>query len=287
MSDFEFKDKYSIDSLLEIMEILRKECPWDKEQSHSSIRTNFIEEVYEVIEAIDNNDTPLLREELGDVLLQVVFHAQIEKEQGNFTFDDVCDEICKKLIERHPHVFGEVNVTNTGQVLENWENIKNRTKKRNTATDTLDCVAKSLPALMYAQKIGKKASDYGMDFPNVPQTLVAVKNELNELEQAINLNAEIKDIEDEIGDLLFSCVNVARHLKIDGETALKKSAEKFIARFAVCEEITRQNGIDMKSLCIDELNQLWLEAKRKIGGEKHDKVKSGRQSEDFYRTQEN
>ena len=166
MVNFQQKDFYSIDDLQEIVKLLRSEngCPWDKEQTHKSIKSDFIEEVCEAIEAIDLEDSDLLREELGDVLLQVVFHCQIERENGNFKFEDVCNEVCKKLIVRHPHVFGDVLVNNTDDVLKNWDSIKKETKGQESYTDTLKSVAKSLPALMRAQKVGKRAMRAGMDF---------------------------------------------------------------------------------------------------------------------------
>ena len=147
------KEKYDINDLIEVIRLLRQPdgCPWDKEQTHASVRMNFIEEVYEVIEAIDKQDTALMREELGDVLMQVVFHTQMEREQGNFTCEDVCDEVCRKLIIRHPHVFSNVQVSDTGEVLNNWEQIKQQTKGQTTYTETLESVAVSLPALMRAQ----------------------------------------------------------------------------------------------------------------------------------------
>ncbi|MEG0614402.1 MAG: MazG family protein, partial [Oscillospiraceae bacterium] len=159
MVDFLTKENYTIKDLVDIMKILRsdKGCPWDKEQNHQTIRKDFIEETYEVLEAIDLADDELLQEELGDVLLQVVFHSQIEQESGGFSFDDVCDGICKKLIVRHPHVFGEVSVKNTGEVLKNWDNIKQETKNQKSCTQTLESVPKILPSLMRSAKVIKRA----------------------------------------------------------------------------------------------------------------------------------
>ena len=273
MAEFDFKQNYGIDDLLGIMKILRKDCPWDKEQTHRSIRMNFIEEAYEVLEAIDTENTELLREELGDVLLQVVFHSEMEaekEEKGSFDFDGVCDGICKKLILRHPHIFGDTTVSGTAQVLDNWEKIKERSKNLETYTDTLESVAKSLPALMYAQKIGKKAAAAGMDFPEVTDVFECVRSETVELENAVK-NKNPVDIEEELGDLLFSCVNLARHLKIDAESALLRAAKKFTERFSITENLIRQNGIDMKSLCINELDAYWNKAKKlKNGGNTND-----------------
>ena len=169
MDGFTFKEKYGIDDLLEIMRILRAPggCPWDAEQTHESIKKDFIEETYEVIEAINKKDKTLLEEELGDVLLQVVFHAQIEKEEGSFDFGNVCDGICKKLVERHPHVFGEVKVSGTEDVLTNWDEIKRKSKGQKTQGSSMLKVPKELPALMRSQKIQSKAKKAGFDWDNV------------------------------------------------------------------------------------------------------------------------
>lgn len=265
MNDFEFKESYNIDDLLEIMRILRSPggCPWDMEQTHASIRKDFIEEVYEAVEAIDLDDTELLREELGDVLLQVAFHCQIEREKGSFAFDDICDELCKKLIVRHPHVFGQVTVSDTGEVLKNWDNIKKQTKGQETYTDTLESVAKSLPSLMRAQKLGKRAMRAGMDFKSAEDAFECIKLETNEFEQAIK-SGDSQQIEEEFGDLLFSCVNTARHLDIDAEEALTKACEKFIKRFKETEKLVTLGGADMTALSIDELDVYWRQAKNNL-----------------------
>ncbi len=269
MKDFEFKENYTIEDLLEIMRILRSPggCPWDMEQTHVSIRKDFIEEVYEAVEAIDLDDTELLREELGDVLLQVAFHCQIETEKENFNFDDICDELCKKLIVRHPHVFGEVTVSDTGEVLKNWDSIKKQTKGQETYTDTLESVAKSLPALMRAQKLGKRAMRAGMDFRSVDDAFECIKLETAELEEAIK-TGDSNQIEEEFGDLLFSCVNTARHLDLDAEEALTKACEKFIKRFKETEKLVTLSGADMTALSIDELDVYWHQAKNNLKKEK-------------------
>jgi tetrapyrrole methylase family protein/MazG family protein len=260
---FQFKERYNIDDLVEIVSILRSEngCPWDKVQTHESIRKDFIEETYEVIEAIDLKDSELLKEELGDVLLNTVFHAQIETENGNFTFEDVCNDICQKMIVRHPHVFGDVTADTTEKVLNNWDAIKMDTKGQTTYTETLESVAKSLPALMRAEKVGKRASKANMDFQNVDDNLACVESELSELKLAIQSTNQ-EDIYEEFGDLLFSCVNLARKLGIDSERCLVDATEKFIGRFAKTEELTRSNGIeDMQSLDIHQLDAFWQKAK--------------------------
>lgn len=265
MVDFQQKKHYSIDDLLDIVRLLRGDggCPWDREQTHKSIKSDFIEETCEAIEAIDLEDTELLREELGDVLLQVVFHCRIEEETGSFNFSDVCDEICKKLIIRHPHVFGDVQADTTDQVLSNWDSIKMKTKGQESYTDTLNSVAKSLPALMRAQKVGKRAMRAGMDFRCADDAVACISAEKAELDMAI-ANGDKVNIEEEIGDLLFSCVNAARHLGVDAELALKAATDKFIERFSVTEELTASDKLDMKNLSIEELDIYWDKAKHII-----------------------
>lgn len=262
MVEYQQKDHYSINDLLDIVRLLRSEggCPWDREQTHRSIRSDLIEETCEVIEAIDLEDSELLREELGDVLLQVVFHCRIEEEQNSFRFDDVCDEVCKKLIIRHPHVFGDVTANTTEQVLKNWDAIKMETKGQERYTDTLTSVAKSLPALMRAQKVGKRAMRAGMDFRCAEDAVACISDEKSELEAAV-ISGNKADIEEEMGDLLFSCVNAARHLGIDAELALKSATEKFIKRFSVTEDLVSEENLDMKNLPIEELDIYWDKAK--------------------------
>ncbi|MBQ8781549.1 MAG: nucleoside triphosphate pyrophosphohydrolase [Oscillospiraceae bacterium] len=258
--DFKLKERYTIDDMLEIMRILRSEngCPWDREQDHHSIRNDFIEEVYEAVEAIDTEDTELLREELGDVLLQVIFHARIEEEKNSFDFGDVVNEVCRKLVIRHPHVFGDVNVKNTDEVLSNWNSIKQETKGQETYTETLESVCSALPALMRAQKLGQRAKRAGMDFADVNGAIEALESEIAELKKAISENS---NVEEELGDVLFSAVNVSRLCGFDSEEALSRSSDKFIERFRKTEDLVRCEGLDMKSLGIDELDVYWRKAK--------------------------
>lgn len=262
MVEFQRKEHYDINDLREIMAILRcpDGCPWDREQNHQSIRNDFIEEVYEAVEAIDLDDTELLREELGDVLLQVVFHCRIEEEKESFDFDDICDELCQKLIIRHPHVFGDVTVSDSGEVLKNWDSIKKETKGQTSYTETLTSVAQSLPALMRAQKVGKRAMRAGMDFKSVDDTIECIKAETAELEEAVK-SGKKEEIFEEFGDLLFSCVNTARHLGIDAEEAMTRATEKFIERFAATEDLVRLDGADMKALGIEKLDVYWNKVK--------------------------
>lgn len=262
--DFQFKEKYDINDLLEIMRILRSEngCPWDREQDHKSIRKDFLEETYEVVEAIDTEDSELLLEELGDVLLQVVFHSRIEEEKGGFDFGDVADGICQKLIVRHPHVFGDVTAETSGEVLKNWNNIKQQTKGQETYSETLESVCTALPALMRAQKVGQRAKRAGMDFKDVSQVIECLESEIAELKEAIAEN-DSGNIGEEMGDVLFSCVNLARHLDCDAEESLTRSTDKFMKRFKETEDLIRCDGIDMRSLNIDELDVYWRKAKTK------------------------
>lgn len=263
--DFEFKENYRISDLLQIMRILRGEggCPWDREQTHQSIRRNFIEETYEVVEAIDNGDTALLLEELGDVLLQVVFHTQMEAEQGAFSFDDVCDGICKKLILRHPHIFGDVTAETPDEVLKNWDEIKKQEKGQKTQSDAVRSVPKTLPALMRGAKVQQRAAKTGFDYPDLSDALGDLESELAELKEAIS-GGDRAAVDEEFGDLLFSCVNVSRFLHLDAEESLTRSTEKFIRRFSEVEKLAEQNGADMKTASLDELNQLWAQAKKQV-----------------------
>jgi len=220
------KTEYNFDDLCLILEILRGEggCPWDAEQTHLSIRKNFIEETYEVLEAIDNNDTKLLREELGDVMLQVVFHTQMEKELGNFNIDDVANDVCVKLIHRHPHIFGDVKAGTSEEVLNNWEAIKNEEKKRETKYDRLNSVPPMTPALMRATKIAKKSGDFtSTDIINI---IREINNGFSELEN----NPELINSE-KLGELLFLIGALSSKCEIEPEEALFKYTNAFIERF--------------------------------------------------------
>lgn len=261
MDGFVFKDRYNVDDLRLVVKALRSEngCPWDKVQTHETLKKDFVEEVYEVIEAIDAKSVPMLREELGDVLLQVVFHTDIEEDAGTFNLDDVADEVCKKLIERHPHVFGELSLDTPEEVLKSWDSIK-KEKKQQSFTDTLNAVPKVFPALMRAQKLGKRASRAGMDFQDAQSAFESLKSEVSEAESAIG-GGDAQAIAEELGDILFSCVNVARLSGLDAEELLTASSNKFISRFSAVEDMVRQDGKEMTSLSIDELDSYWKKAK--------------------------
>ena len=258
MVDFQYKDSYDVNDLVEIVRILRSPggCPWDAEQTHESIRRDFLEESYEVAEAIDEGSTEHLKEELGDVLLQVALHTRIEEEQGTFNLDDVADGVCRKLIYRHPHVFGDVSVSGTGEVLTNWEALKRKEKHQATHTDALNSVARSLPALWRAEKVQKKAKKAGFDWPDVSGAVDKLSEELTEFKAAVSENS---NVEEELGDLLFSAVNAARFVKVDPEAALQKATEKFIARFRRVEELAGDRP--MEDMTLEELDKLWEQAK--------------------------
>ncbi|MDE6730184.1 MAG: nucleoside triphosphate pyrophosphohydrolase [Oscillospiraceae bacterium] len=263
MIEYPQKENYTIQDLREIVKLLRSPegCPWDKEQNHRSIRNDFLEEAYEAVEAIDLLDMELMQEELGDVLLQVIFHCVLAEEEQAFDFEAVCDEICRKLIIRHPHVFGNVKAENTEAVLKNWDQIKKQTKHQETYTETLRSVAKSLPALARAQKVGKRAARAGMDFASVQDAADCIPIEYQELQEAIR-KQDSANIREEIGDLLFSCVNTARKLNIDAEQALTESTEKFIRRFEKTEQLVNQDQQHMPDLSIQELDTYWEQAKK-------------------------
>lgn len=271
MVDFERKERYDLADLIEIVKILRGPggCMWDREQDHHSIRRNFIEEVYEVIEAIDNEDAVLMQEELGDVLFQVAFHAQIEQEKGVFDINDVADGICKKMIYRHPHVFGTAKADSTEQVLVNWDAIKRAEKGQETYTDTLQAVAKTLPALWRAEKLQKKAEKSGFTWPDISGAAEKLAEEQQELQTAV---AEQSNIREEVGDVLFAAVNVARFAGIDPEEALHETCEKYISRFAHVEQTALSQGREIADMTLAEMVQAWNEAKQTKRNVQEDKT---------------
>lgn len=259
---FELKENYQVTDLVSIMALLRDRdgCPWDLEQTHQSIRKNLIEEAYEVVEAIDMNDPKMLCEELGDLLLQVVFHSRISEEDRDFSIDNVADGICKKLILRHPHIFGDVVVDNAKQVLENWDEIKKREKGQTTVSDTLHSVPNVLPALMRSQKVQKRAAKSGFDYPDAAIALSDLESEIAELKVAMT-KQDAQSCYEELGDVLFSAVNVARMLDIDAEEGLTTSCNKFIRRFDAVEQLAERENVDLKQAPLDRLNKLWRDVK--------------------------
>ena len=252
------KEFYNITDLLAIVKILRGDngCAWDKEQDHHSIRMDVLEEAYEVMEAIDAENADLLREELGDLLLQVVFHAELETEKNSFDFDGVCDGICKKLIYRHPHVFGNIHVENSDEVLKNWDSLKSKSKGEETAAQRLESVPKLLPSIMRGQKVCKRASNAGLNCVSKADAIENIKGAVSQLEKAA-ASSKDDDTEKKLGNLLFACCNLASLLKKDGEKALTMAINQFIMQFRDMEDTALSRGITIDQMPQDELNALF------------------------------
>lgn len=250
MIDFLSKSAYDVNDFRHLIHFLRQPdgCPWDSVQTHKSIRDNFLEETYEACEAIDTDNTDLLREELGDVLMQVIFHASIEEDAGHFDLDDVADTACKKLIFRHPNLFG-------GHSGASWEELKQQEKGFSTQAERLEAVARSLPALWRARKIQKRAAESGFRFSDTAAPLSKVEEECVELRQAVENGT---NVEEELGDLLFAVVSLARQLDIDPEKALHKASDKFIGRFGRVESLADK---PLSELTEADYRTLWQKAK--------------------------
>ncbi|MBR5261851.1 MAG: nucleoside triphosphate pyrophosphohydrolase [Oscillospiraceae bacterium] len=259
MEQFEIKDRYSVEDFVLLMRRLRAPggCPWDAEQTHESLRNNVIEEACEVAEAIDNGNNCALREELGDLLMQVIFHCSIEEDKGGFGLDDIADAACKKLVFRHPHVFGEAE----GDALEIWEKAKREEKGQRTTAEAMHAVAKTLPALWRAQKIQKKAAGAGFVWPDVNSAVDKIAEETEELRNGI-AKGDIANIEEELGDLLLAAVNTAGYFNIDPENALGKACDKYIGRFEIMEKAAENDGRVFSSLSIDEMISYYKRAKK-------------------------
>lgn len=256
MVKFEFKDRYDINDLQKIIELLRSPngCPWDKVQTHESIRTDLIEETYEVCEGIDNDSPEMLREELGDLLLQIVFHTQIEREKGSFDFSDVCNDICQKLVYRHPHVFGEIKADTTDEVLKNWDALKRASKNQDTFTDTLESVPKNFPALLRGEKICKRAARAGLPINDAAEYAEKIRNALDVLEDSgFEVNSQNQQT---FGDMLLNFCNLDRILKIDGEKALTYSTNQFIIDFGTVEKTASEQGKKLDEMSEEELRQI-------------------------------
>ena len=261
MINFVRKPQYGYEDLLEIIRLLRSEdgCPWDKAQTHQSIRRGLLEEAYEAAEAIDNDDPVLLKEELGDVLMQVVFHADIESDAGRFTIDDVCDGVVKKLLFRHPHVFGSECEDSPESVPVSWDKLKRQEKGQKTVADSMDSVARSLPGLWRAEKLQSKAASAGFEWPDVQGALDKLEEEVAELRRAVE---EDGDVPEELGDVLFAAVKVGRFCACDPEDAVNGTCEKFIRRFRAVENGAAAQGREVSQLSLEEMTALWNEAKR-------------------------
>ena len=235
-------------------------CPWDREQSREDLKTYLVEETYEVLDAIDRGDPSSLKEELGDLLLQVVFHAQIADEEKSFDIWDVCRAINGKLIGRHPHVFGEVKADTPDQVLKNWEAIKKA--ERGGRASSLDGVPKVLPALLKAYRLQQKASRVGFDWKNISDVEGKVDEEWRELKEAAE-SGRLERVKEELGDYLFAIVNLARFLKVDPEDALQMANEKFTRRFRAVEEEAKGQGRDIHGMALEEMDEIWEEVKKR------------------------
>lgn len=259
------KKHSAINHLLEIMMRLRAPggCPWDNEQSHATLKPYLIEEAYEVIQAIDSGDKTELKDELGDLLLQVVFHAEIARQDGLFDFNDVAQAIADKLIRRHPHVFSDKTVNSSADVVANWDEIKQTEKmgKGIESKSLLDDVPLSFPALMEAQKLGKKAGKTGFDWENASQVQDKIREEFREIDEAL-VNQNQDALEEECGDLLFSVVQLLRHHKVNAELALKKANEKFRKRFSEMENSVASTQKSLHDLSASEWDDLWKKAKK-------------------------
>ena len=247
----------SFQQLLEIMDDLREKCPWDRKQTLQSLRQLTIEEMYELADAITENDWQSIKEELGDLLLHIVFYAKIGTEQQQFTIDDVITGICNKLIHRHPHIYGDVQVENEEQVKQNWEKLKLKEGKKST----LSGVPVSLPALVKAMRLQEKAKQVGFEWDNTQQVIDKVQEEMQELQEAQQTGNQ-QEVEDEFGDLLFSLVNYSRFLNIDAENALERTNKKFIRRFQQMETLAAQQGRQLSDMTLTEMDGLWNDIKK-------------------------
>jgi tetrapyrrole methylase family protein/MazG family protein len=250
-----------LSDLAAIMDRLREEdgCPWDRKQTHESLKNYLIEEAYEVIEAIESGNDSNLKEELGDLLFQVIFHSRLAKEKGTFTLEDVLTEISEKMIRRHPHVFGAGNLKDSDEVLEQWEQIKQKEKKRDSI---LDGIPNALPTLIRAKRIQERAARVGFDWPKTEDVWKKVEEEWEELQQA-RKNNDHENIVEEIGDLLISIVNLGRFIDVDADDALKKSIDKFIRRFSAIEKHFSAIGKDITTATLSEMEEIWVREREK------------------------
>ena len=245
--------------LLEVMNTLRRECPWDREQTFDSLRSNTIEETYELADAITDHNMEGIKEELGDLLLHVVFYSKLGEEEGAFDFGDVADALCDKLIYRHPHVYGDIHANTPDQVKENWEALKLR--KKNRKSGTLGGVPRSLPAMVKAYRIGEKAAGAGFDWEQKEDVWDKVREELGEVEAEMKSGSRT-DLEGEFGDLFFALINACRLYGVDPESALERTNKKFIQRFNYMEEHAAAKGHTLHEMSLDAMEELWQEAKQ-------------------------
>lgn len=256
------KKDYTFDDLLDIMKVLRGEggCPWDREQTHQSIKYSLLEEACEAMESLDTKSPDDFANELGDVLLQVVFHSEMASEAGTFSIQDVLNHICNKLISRHTHIFGNDTTKDGTEALDLWEKNKKAEKGLTSQTEAMRDVCSYLPALMRAEKVQKKAAKVGFDWNDISGAQEKLREEISELEEAASL-ADVAHIEEELGDLLFSCVNVSRFLNVNPEEALKKATDKFIRRFEQVENAATLEGKNLSDMSLDEMDEIWDKVK--------------------------
>ena len=260
MDTFVCKENYTLEDFKKLISFLRSEngCPWDKVQTHSSIRRNLLEEAYELAECIDQNDTEHMKEELGDVLMQVLFHTDIESDAGHFSLDDVCDFACKKLVSRHPNLFGEKTDLD-------WDQLKRLEHGEETVGDEMRRVSKSLPALWRADKIQKKAAKTGYDWPDVHDALDKIEEEAQELREGVDAH-DADNIIEELGDLIFATVDAARMLGVDPEMAVHRACEKAIGRISFMEQQALKDGHQLSDLSLAEMEQLHQQARQTLEG---------------------
>lgn len=247
-----------LEKLIEIMEKLRTKCPWDREQTRESIKPFLIEETYEVIEAIDEGEPHKIKEELGDLLFQIIFQCQIAKERGEFTIDDVMEHIANKMISRHPHVFGNAEYKTAEEVLEQWEERKRQEGKQKESI--LEGIPKELPALIKAQRVQSRAAKVGFDWKDINDVIEKLNEELREFKEALDKKNQ-EDIEDELGDIFFSLVNISRFVGVNPEDALRKTISKFISRFRHIEIKAKEMGKSLSQMTLEEMDKLWEDAK--------------------------
>lgn len=251
------KNQYSIEDLLDVMSELRNKCPWDQKQTFDTLKKLTIEETYELVDAIDKKKYDDIKDELGDLLLHIIFYSKIASENKKFNFNDVLNSLIKKLIYRHPHIYGDIKVSSIDEVKKNWERLKVKDKNKGI----LSGVPNHSPSLVKAHRVQDKVASIGFDFPNVKDTVDKIKEEFEEFNSAL-LSQNKSEIEEEFGDILFSLINYSRHIGIDSDESLKKSIQKFIDRFNKVEKILKSKNLDFDNCSNEELNNFWNDVKK-------------------------
>ena len=266
MVDWEFKERYGLSDFIRLIDVLRGPggCPWDIKQTHESLRHNAVEEAWEVCDAIDEGSAAHLREELGDLLMQVLVHASISKEHGGFDLDDISDEACKKLIHRHPHVFGAVKADTPEEVLTNWDAIK-RADRGQSVAGAMEGIPRGLPGLMRSEKIQNKAAKIGFDWPDVSGAMDKLREEVGELQEGIDAG-DVENIKEELGDVLFSAVNVARFFKLDSEELMHAACGKFLRRFSYLEQHAAGRGLKLEDMSLGQMEEIYQQARHDLEG---------------------